>query len=289
MKKLLFFCVLSVLCIPFLGVSQQRYVLKVTGQIENQRTGKVIRKGDEILPDDQLKFANKDSKALVISRQKGREIISVPETNLENKDGAFGDFGDFIVSSILPPKSNRRLSARGAAKNGSSKKETEEIRIESPLGDLGQILVFNRRYIMLGDSLRHYDGFLLHYLKDNQDVFQDVFLGLRRTGNRLTIKKSELKHIGDEAKAVELYGFVRATNKFEKAAEMSLVVPNVAKLKQEIALIKKHTKPSQLDEEIEFHIRYTYCCDECTSCFHLDDLRVFNKKQGSDAHSRTRH
>ena len=56
--------------------AQSRYVLKVIGQVENEQTQRTLAKGDLIQPDSPLKFADYKAKVLVISREKGRELLT---------------------------------------------------------------------------------------------------------------------------------------------------------------------------------------------------------------------
>ena len=48
------------------------YIIKVKGDIVNQRTGKHLAQGDAILATDPLKFKDENSLALVISDARGR-------------------------------------------------------------------------------------------------------------------------------------------------------------------------------------------------------------------------
>ncbi len=107
----LFTILLSVL---LLGTYQTEnyYIIKVKGDIVNQRTGKHLAQGDAILATDELKFMDKSSMALVISDTRGRFKLEYPEKDKEN-DFEFTAF----VKSALVASNKVQFSTRGIITN----------------------------------------------------------------------------------------------------------------------------------------------------------------------------
>lgn len=64
--------------------TENYYIIKVKGDIVNQRTGEHLAQGDTILATDELTFLDENSVALVVSDTRGRFKLKCPEKNEEN-------------------------------------------------------------------------------------------------------------------------------------------------------------------------------------------------------------
>jgi hypothetical protein len=74
----------------------------------NKSTGKLLKMGDKINPDDQLKFLSSDAAAILMSSKRGRFVVKPTVTK--------GDENELLVyvkNVILPVKSVGTLSTRG--------------------------------------------------------------------------------------------------------------------------------------------------------------------------------
>ncbi|NJO92394.1 MAG: hypothetical protein HC831_28070 [Chloroflexia bacterium] len=129
----LFIILLSVL---LFGTYQTEnyYVIKVKGDIVNQRTGKHLEQGDAILATDELTFKDKNSMALVISDTRGRFKLQYPENETKN-DFEFTAF----VKSALVASNKVQFSTRSIITN-------------APINDLKAFLGEDE-FTVIGNSL----------------------------------------------------------------------------------------------------------------------------------------
>ena len=56
--------------------------------------------------------------------------------------------------------------------------------------------------------------------------------------------------------------------------DLTLVMPAVEALKQEVELIAQHTDEEKIEEEILGYITSVYCCVDCIDCFAPEDVKL---------------
>jgi len=86
------------------------YVIHVKGSVTNKTSGAILKIGDKINSEDQLKFATQDALVVIMSA-KGKYTLS-PSVKANNSN----EFIAYVNNAMLPLKSNGHLSTRG---NGS--------------------------------------------------------------------------------------------------------------------------------------------------------------------------
>lgn len=139
MYKITFFLALFFLCPLVIAKSKENnekyFILYVEGQIMNLSQNKALKTGEFLYADDQLRFKDRSSKALVISGSKGRFMLQPEEDNTQKE----GELISLVNKLLLPIKKNRDLSTR-------------DIGISNLVMDLEGYLGMDKFYI-LGNSL----------------------------------------------------------------------------------------------------------------------------------------
>jgi hypothetical protein len=101
---------LSFFLITSTFAGEDLYVIHVKGNVSNKATGVILKIGDKINSEDQLKFATQDALVVIMSA-KGKYTLS-PSAKPNNSN----EFIAYVNNAMLPLKSNGHLSTRG---NGS--------------------------------------------------------------------------------------------------------------------------------------------------------------------------
>ena len=94
--------------------SDYYHIIKIKGKIFNVTTNKLVMPGETIKASDQLEFSSEDALALVISDEKGKFTLRMPEKDM------FGD-EEMLASadaSISPVESRSQLSMRAFGQAG---------------------------------------------------------------------------------------------------------------------------------------------------------------------------
>jgi hypothetical protein len=114
--------------------TENYYIIKVKGDIVNQRTGKHLAQGDAMLATDELSFKDENSMALVVSDTRGRFKLQYPKKNKKNNF----EFTAFVKSALV----------------GSNKVQfsTRSIITNSPVNDLKNFLG-DDEFTVIGNSL----------------------------------------------------------------------------------------------------------------------------------------
>jgi len=213
------------------------YIIKVKGDIVNNRTGKHLSQGDAILATDELKFKDKNSLALVISDTRGRFKLKYPT---KDKTNSF-EFTAFVKSALVG--TNRvQFSTRNIISN-------------APINDLKTFLGEDE-FTVIGNSL---DVQLNKEKFSNQKVVAKYEKKGQRIGKELITEDYKLQ-LSRNALGVKSYGEVKVfhvdfykqletLNKEEKITRLDVNFIDKAALKDELKTIigvykkKKYTKP----------------------------------------------
>jgi len=83
------------------------FVLQVKGQILHPKTKKALAVGDKVEQKDELVFKTPDAKAVVVSKEKGRYVISAQKVKKNDK----GELWCIVDTVIMPEDDNIRLSS----------------------------------------------------------------------------------------------------------------------------------------------------------------------------------
>jgi len=92
-----------------LASAQNYFVVHVKGDIERKTNNEKVKIGDQLTPEEELRFLSQDALAVVMSKDKGRMVIDGKETEKAES----GEFISFVKDAILPMKSNLKMSTRG--------------------------------------------------------------------------------------------------------------------------------------------------------------------------------
>jgi hypothetical protein len=108
MNKILLF--LFVLLSASTMAQETYYVIHVKGDIISLATGKKLKTGDKITPNDKIKFNPDKAVAVLMSPKSGHFTLGKPASQ---KPSSTGEFISFIKTTMIPLKSNGQLSTRG--------------------------------------------------------------------------------------------------------------------------------------------------------------------------------
>ena len=83
------------------------FVLQIKGQITNQKTKKALAVGDKVEEKDEIVFKSADAKAVVVSKEKGRYVISAQKVKKNTK----GELWCVVDTVLAPADDNIHLSS----------------------------------------------------------------------------------------------------------------------------------------------------------------------------------
>lgn len=104
----LFISLYFALSLPAVNGDEKYFVLYVEGAILNLTQNKNLKAGDYLRSNDQLRFKDKKSRALVMSGSKGRFMLRPDGQNTARE----GELVSLVNKILLPIKKNRELSTR---------------------------------------------------------------------------------------------------------------------------------------------------------------------------------
>lgn len=249
--KLLF---LFLILFSNISFSQCYTVLSVKGEIISEKTGQPIKEMDEICATDKLTFNTKDSKAAVLSPDKGRFIIKL-EKKTKNALTAF-------VSSVL---------FQGKEKLSTKIFDLDELDLDNSkfykteFGDSYFIIKESKVFV---DSkyfpMNEHNYFYVKYLLDGKEIekilkFDKDTLFL----NRDVCKTDDFDVNPENVDSVSLYYFDKEKNKRIELTSFGLAFADEEKLKNElsnyISILKKAGKEDYIImQEIEFFLNDVY-------------------------------
>ncbi len=217
--------------------TENYYIIKVKGDIVNQRTGKHLEQGDAILATDELTFKDKNSMALVISDTRGRFKLQYPEKDKEN-DFEFTAF----VKSALVASNKVQFSTRSIIVN------TPVNDLKTFLGDDEFTVIGNSLDVQLNKSRFSNQKVLAKYENKGQQVDKELVIEdskLQLSRNALGVKSyGEVKLFH-----VEFYKQVQNLNAEEKITRLDVNFIDKTALFDEFKTIigvykkKEYTKP----------------------------------------------
>ncbi|MFT5600269.1 MAG: hypothetical protein ACI9N1_000503 [Flavobacteriales bacterium] len=251
MKNILLIALISVSTITMgfivadsVPVVEDNYkVIKVDGKITFVKSGKNLITGDLFTSNEKLTFASNDSRAAVISKLKGRFVLT-PDT----KGGK--------AANLMPAMSN--VSTRSGAlitaldlKNHFSQNYLVLDALELKLNE--------DSYPMDSDNF-----FYLQYELNGENIPKKLNF---KAGNILEITASEIYTVDGkqlpipEKTAMSIYYRNSADKKSTKVSDFNLVVPNTENLKQELKIITSEIKDQTQDnltDEITAYLHEFY-------------------------------
>lgn len=219
--------IVVLLSLVFLGVNQTEtyYIIKVKGDIVNVNTGKHLGQGDAILATDELKFADKDAMALVISDVRGRFKLKYPEK--ENDDNL--EFTAFVKSALVGT-SKFQFNTRSIITNAAIKDLREF------LGDDEFTVIGNSLEVPLSESEFANKKVLAKYDKNGKEVDKELI----GENNTLTLSRNTLgvKAYGEvKLYHVEFYEQQHDNNEPEKITRLDVNFIDKDALKDEFKTI----------------------------------------------------
>lgn len=163
---------------PYVSFSQEEEnftLIYIYGKIYLQPSNLLLERGMMIKSDDQIKFENTRSKAVVISNKRGRFILSPVRYD---QPGRFREGIEFVKNIVFPLKTNAILSTRS----------------DSEVTDFG--LYFGKNadsaFHILGDELR-----VLLKKGMFQDNSKEFFVLLKYSSEGQIRGRKKLKRVGD--------------------------------------------------------------------------------------------
>lgn len=143
MKKLLL--LFWAVCLSSIVFAQNLYVLHVTGEILTVPENVAVKVGDKLPMDKQLKFSTAESKAIVMSRGKGRMLLDGHKSPKTES----GEFVSIITEVMVPMKVNMKMSTRDLA----SYKKPETVRnLQQYFGQGAFAVIGHKAYVMLDEE-----------------------------------------------------------------------------------------------------------------------------------------
>ncbi len=129
-------------------LGQKYYVIHIKGNIVKVSNQQKLKTGIQISAEEQLNFLEKEAVAVVISREKGRMILTAEKTEKNDQ----GQFLAYVQQVLFPMKYNRRLSTREV-----NQAETDDIK-EPTKEDSYNVSDFKKffgtqNYVILGNQL----------------------------------------------------------------------------------------------------------------------------------------
>ncbi|MEZ4936476.1 MAG: hypothetical protein R2799_02675 [Crocinitomicaceae bacterium] len=192
-------------------------VIKVNGQIIYVKTGSSMKMGDEFAPTTSLKFATAESRAAIISRIKGRFILT---------QGGSGD-----RSNLLPAMNN--ISSRAGAL-------LNIIDLQNHFQ--GNYVILGRMALTIGQDAFPMDNDHFFYLRFDYDG-ESINKKLPVEEGKLVLDRKDIFKIDDKAidgakiKEMTLYYRDNAKKTSTKINSFNPVFPDIDLLKDELKII----------------------------------------------------
>jgi len=235
MKKSAYLFVLIFTLIIFgnISYSQCYTVLSVKGEIISEKTGQPIKEMDEICADDKLKFSTKDSKAAVLSPDRGRFVVKFSGKKTENGLVAF------VSSALIAGK--ERLSTK------IMEFDDEKINLNMLKDEFGAVYYIIKESRVYADTsvfrLGEKNYFSVNYSYEGNNIEKK----LNFENNCILIGKDVLQGAEpDKIEFINLYFNDAAKMESRKLASFRLFFMDEQKMKEElsnyISILKKDGK-----------------------------------------------
>lgn len=226
------------LCMIALSVSAITYaesykVVKVLGTIIVKKTGAALSQGDVIQSTDPIVFKTPDSKASVISSEKGRFVLAA---NSSNNNSAS------VKSNLIPPMSN--ISSRGLSMlNFSDIKNNFS----------GNYLLLDKVDVSIAKDIFPMNDscfFFFTYKYKNEDINKR----LKHNGDTLLIIEKELFKVDGLPISHAESTFVKVNYYSKKTPltinEMNVITPNLDQVKKECEMILNESQKKSYKEKV---------------------------------------
>jgi len=228
--------------------TERYYIVKVKGGITNVKSGKTLAQGDEINPNDQIKFSDGNAMALVVSDANKKYTLKLPNT--ANNVGLTAS----VTNSLIFSKT-KRTASRGIITNAAIK-------------DLKEFLG-NNQFTVIGNSL---EVKLSKQTFENQSIEAKYDLSGKPFNKEIargdTILKLSRADLGAKSSGevklyhVDFYQSDKSRNRVDKITRLDLNFVDENAIKDELKTIigvykkKNYTKPDMKAFLMEYFIDF---------------------------------
>ncbi len=216
------------------------HIIKIKGKIFNVTTNQLVKPGDKIKASDQLEFSSEDALALVISEQKGKFTLRMPEKDLFGDDELLA----MADAAASPIQSRSQLATRTFGQAGI--KDLDEYFGNQYFNVIGNELTIklNKEQYPLDDN----NYFTFDFMTDNDEHSVKV----RDDQQQLIINKSDImeKIPGtpkDTIHDVAVYKYDLARKSLVNVSNMHLAFVNPQMLKKEFKVIIDMLEKKNMD------------------------------------------
>ena len=234
-------------------------VIKVQGTITYIRSGLKMQRGDQFASNQKLKFNNSDSKAAVISKSKGRFVLTQKKTNSTK-------------SNLIPAMSN--ISSRGATTNLSGANDSVNLssaQNETQLSNSIDLQNYFTGNLLLLDSsssiiqvkelpITDSSFFYVTYVHNGETIAKK----LQHDDNRVIFERKSIFTIDGSPVEVPSHApinlFYRddAKNTSALISKFELILPNQNELLEELKIIQSQSDKSKFTRLARAHIKQFY-------------------------------
>lgn len=217
-------------------------VIRVNGKIVFSKSGNSMKTGDVFASSESLDFASTDSRAAVISKKRGRFVLTSKIAGNQKAN--------------LIPAMNNISSRAGALLN----------KIDLQNHFKGKYVVLGDQKLKIGDKAYPMTGSKFFYLQyeHNGEMIRKKLN--HASGNHLLINSQDVfkvdgKQISIEEKSMELFYRNAESKKSESITVFTPVFPNLDELKVELEVIKSEyaeKNPKELKGEFTAYINQFY-------------------------------
>jgi hypothetical protein len=232
--------------------SEKYKVIKVNGQILFKKTQSKMKSGDFFVSGTPLSFESQQSRAAIVSKLKGRFVIS--------------------------PSSKGKIKILPAANNVSSRAGALINLIDIKNHFSGDYLVIGDMELEIGEKAFPQNDvhfFYLTYIYNNELIRKK----LRSDGNKLILDKNEIFKVDGKTIPVEKYEmtlFYREGKTSKTINTFSPVFPNLDELKSEVQIILDEFSEKKEDEKVE---EVTSYLNEFYGKPYKDNLSIWLKRE----------
>jgi hypothetical protein len=218
------------------------YVIHLKGIVSNKTSGKVLKLGDQLNSNDQVKFGSSDA-AAVIMGSKGKFTLT-PVSSGNNTS----ELVAIVQNAILPLKSNGHLSTRGSESEAgiSDLKSYFGNSIFTIIGDELSVKIDSKKYPLTEKQL-----FIYRYTYNGTVVSKKI----THKENLIILNKADLYTFNEsnidpiKVENVDIYYYNTETKNSTKAASFSPIFINEQNLMEELLIQKDLLKKQNLSEE----------------------------------------